>query len=165
MLENRKKCLRTVKFHIDYCSWKGVPIRRAKWNWYILCIDKRWKLYLKINLLDKWAVCFLKGKPPEFVRFFNEIIIFAILCQLHYLLVEYKTVFRSSWVHFGFSYVSVIWMSWLGYLNELIDFWRPDDGRNRTCYFGLGMVNFFYRVIHLEKVFSFLSQTFVWMHV
>ena len=33
-----------------------------------------------MNLLDAWAVCFLKGKPPEFVRFFNEINIFAILC-------------------------------------------------------------------------------------
>jgi hypothetical protein len=26
-------------------------------------------------------------------------------------------------------------MPWLGYLNELIDFWRPDDSRNRTCFF------------------------------
>jgi hypothetical protein len=40
-----------------------------------------------MNMLDIWAVCFLKGKPPEFVRFFNEINIFAILCQLHYHLV------------------------------------------------------------------------------
>jgi hypothetical protein len=23
-------------------------------------------------------------------------------------------------------------MPWLGFPNELIDFWRPDDGRNRT---------------------------------
>jgi hypothetical protein len=89
--------------------------------------------YLKMNLLDAWAVCFLKGKPPEFARFFNEINIFAILCQLHYLLVEHKRVFRSNWVHFGFSYVLVIWMPWLGYPNKLTDFWRPGDCRNRTC--------------------------------
>jgi hypothetical protein len=24
-------------------------------------------------MLDAWAECFLKGKPPEFARFFNEI--------------------------------------------------------------------------------------------
>jgi hypothetical protein len=23
----------------------------------------------------------------------------------------------------------------LGYPNEFIDFWRPDNGRNRTCFF------------------------------
>jgi hypothetical protein len=40
-----------------------------------------------MNLLDAWAECYLKGKPPEFARFFNEINIFAILCQLHSLLV------------------------------------------------------------------------------
>jgi hypothetical protein len=126
-----KKCLKTVKFYTDYCSGKGVPIRRAKWIWYISCIDKRWKICLKINLLNAWAVCFLKGKPPKCARFFNEFNIFAILCQLHYLLVKHKTVFRSNWVHLRFS----IWMSWLGYPNELIDFWRPDDCKNRTCFF------------------------------
>jgi hypothetical protein len=26
-------------------------------------------------------------------------------------------------------------MPWLRYPNKLIDFWRPDDGRNRTCFF------------------------------
>jgi hypothetical protein len=78
-----KKCLKTIRFHTDYCPGKGVPIGRANWNWYISCIDKRWKINLKINLLDEWAVYFLKGKPPEIVRFFNEINIFAILCQLH----------------------------------------------------------------------------------
>jgi hypothetical protein len=26
-------------------------------------------------------------------------------------------------------------MPWLGYPNEVFDFWRPDDGRNRTCFF------------------------------
>jgi hypothetical protein len=126
-----KKCLKTVKFHTDYCSGKGVPIRRAKWNSYISCIDKRWTIYWKINLLDAWAECFLKGKPPEFARFFKEINIFAILCQLHYLIVYIKTVFRSNCVHFGFSYVSVR----SGHPHELIDFWRADDGRNRTCFF------------------------------
>jgi hypothetical protein len=104
---------------------------------YISCIDKRWKIYLKKNLLDEWAVCFLKGKPPEFVRFFDEINIFAILCQLHYLLVLHKTIFRSNWVYFVFSYVSEIWMPWSGYPNQLNDFWRPDDGRNRTWFFTL----------------------------
>jgi hypothetical protein len=68
-----QKCSRTVKFHTDYCSGKGVPIRGAKWYWYISCIDKRWKIYLKMNLLDAWAVCFLKGKPLEFAHFFNKI--------------------------------------------------------------------------------------------
>jgi hypothetical protein len=53
----------------------------------ILYIDKRWKIYLKMNLLDTWAACFLKGKPHEFARFFNEIKIFANSCQLHYFLV------------------------------------------------------------------------------
>jgi hypothetical protein len=26
-------------------------------------------------------------------------------------------------------------MPWSGHPYELIDFWRPDDGRNRTCFF------------------------------
>jgi hypothetical protein len=42
---------------------------------------------LENEFARRMAVCFLKGKPPEFVRFFNEINIFAILCPLHYLLV------------------------------------------------------------------------------
>jgi hypothetical protein len=95
----------------DYCSGKGMPMCRAKWNLYILCIDKRWKVYLKINLLDTWALCFLKGKLPEFAHFFNEINVFAILCQLHYLLVLHRIFFRSSWCILGFViYVSIIWM-------------------------------------------------------
>jgi hypothetical protein len=31
---------------------------------FVLYIDRRWKLFLKMNMLDAWAVCFLKGKPP-----------------------------------------------------------------------------------------------------
>jgi hypothetical protein len=44
-----------------------------------------------MNLLDARAVCVLKGKPSDFAHFLNEINIFAILCQLHYFLVEHKT--------------------------------------------------------------------------
>jgi hypothetical protein len=54
---------------------------------------------LKMNLLDARAVFFMKAKPVKFERFFNEITtgnIFAILCQLNYLLVWHKTVFRSN---------------------------------------------------------------------
>jgi hypothetical protein len=41
-----------------------------------------------------------------------------------------------------FSYVLVIWMPWLRYPNQLNDFWRPNDDRNRTCFSGLhGRVN------------------------
>jgi hypothetical protein len=129
------------KFHTDVCPGKGVPIRRAKWNWYISCIDKRWKIYLKMNLLYEWAVWFLKGKPHEFVRFFflMKLTFFSILCQLYYLFVLHKTVFRLNWVQVVFSCVSVISMSWLGYPNELFDLWKPDDDRNCTCFFMLAI--------------------------
>jgi hypothetical protein len=31
-------------------------------------------------------------------------------------------------------------MPWLGYPNDLTDFWRPDDGRNRTCFFAASVL-------------------------
>jgi hypothetical protein len=51
----------------------------------------------------------------------------------------FLTVSSATGVHFGFFYISVISMPWLGYLNEFIDFWRPDDGRNRTGFFPIGL--------------------------
>jgi hypothetical protein len=85
------KCLKTVRFSTDYCSGKCVPIRRVKWNRYISYIDRRWKIlvYLKMNLLDAWAICFLKGKPLKCARFFNEINILSILWQS--VISSYKT--------------------------------------------------------------------------
>jgi hypothetical protein len=47
-----------------------------------------------MNSLDARDVCFLKGKPPEFASFFNEISIFAISWQLHDPLIYHRTVFR-----------------------------------------------------------------------
>jgi hypothetical protein len=31
-------------------------------------------------------------------------------------------------------------MPWLGYPNDLTDFRRPDDGRNRTCFFAASVL-------------------------
>jgi hypothetical protein len=55
-----------------------------------------------------------------------------------------QKVFRSNSVHFRFSYVSAMLMPWLGYLNELIGFWSPGDGRNGTCFFVISLVNLQY---------------------
>jgi hypothetical protein len=43
-------------------------------------------------------------------------------------------------------------MPWLGYPNELIDFWRPDDGRNRTCFFGRGLLTLLPEVMGPEII-------------
>jgi hypothetical protein len=32
-------------------------------------------------------------------------------------------------------------MPWLGYPNQLTDFWRPDDGRNRTCFIAAATIS------------------------
>jgi hypothetical protein len=37
----------------------------------ILIDDGKLTTYLKMNLLDAWALYFLKGKPPEFAKFFQ----------------------------------------------------------------------------------------------
>jgi hypothetical protein len=85
-----KKCLKTVKFNTVYCSGKGLSICRAIWNWYISCIDKRLKIYLNINLLDAWAVCFLNRKAPECACCFNKInILFKI--YVNFITSSYST--------------------------------------------------------------------------
>ena len=105
-----KISLKTVKCHTDYCSGKDVRICRAKWKWYILCIILRWKTCFNMNLLDACAVCFLKGKPPEFVDIFIENGIFAILCQLLAHVIWHKSFCWSNWVNFGFAKLFLNWM-------------------------------------------------------
>lgn len=36
-----------------------------------------------MNLLDTWALCYLKGKPPEFMTLSLILAVLEILCQLH----------------------------------------------------------------------------------
>jgi hypothetical protein len=80
---------------------------------------------------------FWKENHPNLCAFSTKLT--SLQFYVNFINSSYSTkqffFFRSNWVYFVFSYGSVIWIPWIGYPNEIIDFWRPDDGRNRTCFF------------------------------
>jgi hypothetical protein len=92
---------------------------------------------LENELVRRMGCMFLKRKPPKFVRFFNKINIFAI--SLPPRTAQNSFEIKLS-VFCVFLSTSVIRMPWIGYPNDLTDFWMPDDGRNRTYFFAASVL-------------------------
>jgi hypothetical protein len=85
-----KKCLKTVKYYINYWLEKGVHIRRADWNLYTSCIDGRRKYtWIWTSSTHALYVC-LKENHLNSCIFSHQIDIFAILWQLHAILARQK---------------------------------------------------------------------------